>query len=304
MNGILNVYKPGGMSSHAVVSRIRKFTDTKRVGHAGTLDPMACGVLPVLVGNAAGVQALVMEHDKVYRAGIRFGLVTDTGDVTGNVLRQSEPAFSAERLDGVLAGFLGTQEQIPPMYSAIKHNGVKLYDLARKGVEVERKARTVTFYRIGVVTPFDGARCEIEVACSKGTYIRTLAQDIGERLGCGACLDSLERTVCGDYKAEDAVMLDTLEALYANGDTDAIGALLISPETLFLELPRITLPPFFERLSRNGAEVYLTKARLSPSLFDGTGLCRLYGKDCGFYAVGELADYPDGKAIRIRYRFT
>ena len=195
LSGILNVYKPKGLTSHAVVSRVRKFYGVKRVGHAGTLDPMACGVLPVLVGSAASVQELVMEHDKTYKAGVLFGVTTDTGDVTGSVLNAKTPSFDGAALKETLARFTGEIDQVPPMYSALKVDGQKLYELARRGKTVERKARKVTVYGIRLLTPFDGKRCDIEVDCSKGTYIRTLAEDIGNALGCGACLDSLERTV-------------------------------------------------------------------------------------------------------------
>lgn len=303
MNGILNVYKPSGLSSHAVVARVRRFYGVKRVGHAGTLDPMACGVLPVLIGSAACVQERIMGHDKVYRAGVLFGKVTDTGDITGTVLRESPVTFSEEQLAHVTARFVGEQEQVPPMYSAIKMNGVKLYDLARQGIEVERKARRITVYGIKLTVPFDGVRCEMEVACSKGTYIRTLAGDIGAALGCGACLDSLERLRCGDYTAENAVTVDTLEALYQSGDTAGLAAYLQSPEALFTEAPVVTLVPFYEKLALNGAEIYLKKARVREELFEKTPLCRLYNSENRFFAVGEVKDYPDGKAIKICYRF-
>ena len=302
MNGILNVYKPQGLTSHAVVSRVRKFTGVRRVGHAGTLDPMACGVLPVLVGNAASVQELVMDHDKTYKAGIRFGITTDTGDITGTVLSRQPPAFDRAALAEVLRRFIGEIDQVPPMYSALKVDGQKLYELARRGETVERKARRVHIYDIRLLTPFDGERCDIEVDCSKGTYIRTLAEDIGTTLGCGACLDSLERTRCGVYRAEDAVKVDTLEALYKAGDTAAMERLLQSAEALFEAYPVIRLSEFYERLALNGAEIYLKRARIPETLFDQSGLCRLYRND-GFYAVGRLGEYPEGLAVKIIYRF-
>ncbi len=303
MNGILNVYKPKGLTSHAVVSRVRKFYGVKRVGHAGTLDPMATGVLPVLVGNAATVQDLIMDHDKTYRAGILFGTVTDTGDVTGTVLSQNSVTFDSAALAEALKKYTGTQNQVPPMYSALKVDGVKLYDLARRGIEVERKAREITVYDIRLVKAFDGSRCEIEVDCSKGTYIRTLAEDIGTYLGCGACLDSLERTVCGDYRIENAVTVEELEALYKAENRGLLEALLQTPESLFSHLPIVKLVPFYAKLSLNGAEIYLERARIKENIFGTDGLCRLYDNEHGFYAVGELKDYPDGKAVKIKYRF-
>lgn len=303
LSGILNVYKPKGLTSHAVVSRVRKFYGVKRVGHAGTLDPMACGVLPVLVGSAAAVQELVMDHDKVYKAGVLFGVTTDTGDVTGTTLETKEPLFDDASLKETLARFTGEIDQVPPMYSALKVEGQKLYELARRGETVERKARKVTVYGIRLITPFDGKRCDIEVDCSKGTYIRTLAEDIGNALGCGACLDSLERTVCGVYRAADAVTVETLEKHYQNGDTAALAGFLQSAEVLFEDCPIVRLAPFYEKLALNGAEIYLKRARIPERLFEHGRLCRLYKENGGFYAVAELGDYPDGAAVKIKYRF-
>lgn len=303
LSGILNVYKPKGLTSHAVVSRVRKFYGVKRVGHAGTLDPMACGVLPVLVGSAAAVQELVMEHDKTYKAGVLFGVTTDTGDVTGTVLDTKAPTFDGAALNQAISRFTGEIDQVPPMYSALKVDGQKLYELARRGETVERKARKVTVYGIRLITPFDGKRCDIEVDCSKGTYIRTLAEDIGNALGCGACLDSLERTVCGVYRAADAVTVETLEKHYQNGDTAALAGFLQSAEVLFEDCPIVRLAPFYEKLARNGAEIYLKRARIPERLFEHGRLCRLYKENGGFYAVAELGDYPDGAAVKIKYRF-
>ena len=303
MNGIINIYKPSGITSHSVVSRIRKFTGVKRVGHSGTLDPMACGVLPILVGNAASVQELITGHDKVYRAGVLFGVTTDTGDVTGTVIEKKEIQFTKYDLQKVISNFIGKQLQVPPMYSAIKMDGVKLYDLARRGIEVERKAREITVYSIDVSKDFDGVRCELDISCSKGTYIRTLGEDIGKALGCGACLDKLERLSCGKYTAENAVKLEDVEQLYLDGNTKAIEDMLTSPETLFTELSAIHLPEFYTRLALNGAEIYLKKARIPEKLFESSDMCRLYTENNTFFAVGQLLDFPDGKAIKIKYRF-
>lgn len=303
LSGILNVYKPKGLTSHAVVSRVRRFYGVKRVGHAGTLDPMACGVLPVLVGSAASVQELVMEHDKTYKAGVLFGVTTDTGDVTGTVLDTKAPTFDGAALNQAISRFTGEIDQVPPMYSALKVEGQKLYELARRGETVERKARKVTVYGIRLITPFDGKRCDMEVDCSKGTYIRTLAEDIGNALGCGACLDSLERTVCGVYRAADAVTVETLEKHYQNGDTAALAGFLQSAEVLFEDCPIVRLAPFYEKLALNGAEIYLKRARIPERLFEHGRLCRLYKENGSFYAVAELGDYPEGAAVKIKYRF-
>ena len=303
MNGILNLYKPQGITSHTAVSKIRRLYGVKRVGHAGTLDPMASGVLPVLIGNAASVQNLIMGHDKSYRAGVLFGTVTDTGDITGKVISRCEPDFSAPELDDVLKKFVGEQKQVPPMYSAIKQNGVKLYDLARNGIEVERKARDITIYSITTEKPYADSRCVIDVACSKGTYIRSLAEDIGKALGCGACLFSLERTRCGVYTSERSYTLEVLEEMSARGDTEALEAALDSPEELFSGLAKVVLPDFYKRLALNGAEIYLKKAKIPEALFEKEISCRLYGADGVFFAVACLGEYPEGKAVKIKYRF-
>ncbi len=303
MNGIINIYKPSGMTSHTVVAKIRRFTGVKRVGHSGTLDPMACGVLPVLVGNAASVQELITGHDKVYRAGILFGVTTDTADITGTVIEKKAAQFTADDLEKVIKSFIGKQLQIPPMYSAIKMDGVKLYDLARQGIEVERKAREITIYSINISKAFDGVRCELDVSCSKGTYIRTLGEDIGKALGCGACLDSLERLSCGKYTADKAIRLEDIEKLYNEGNTKGIEDLLTSPESLFSDIPAVKLPEFYTRLALNGAEIYLKKAHIPEKLFENGDLCRLYTENNNFFAVGQLLDYPSGKAIKIKYRF-
>ena len=179
----------------------------------------------------------------------------------------------------------------------------KAVQLARRGETVERKARKVTVYGIRLITPFDGKRCDIEVDCSKGTYIRTLAEDIGNALGCGACLDSLERTVCGVYRAADAVTVETLEKLYQNGDTAALAGYLQSAEALFEDYPIVRLAPFYEKLALNGAEIYLKRARIPERLFEHGRLCRLYKENGGFYAVAELGEYPEGAAVKIKYRF-
>ena len=304
MTGILNVYKPQGMTSHAVVSRIRKFYNVHRVGHSGTLDPMACGVLPVLLGSATSVQEIITGHDKKYRAGILFGKTTDTGDVTGNTLSESTLNFSEKELDEILLKFTGEIEQVPPMYSAVKKDGVKLYKLARKGIEVEREARKVNIYSIERKTPLSDNKCEIEVSCSKGTYIRTLAGDVGNALGCGACLYSLERTQCGRYKAEKAVKLEYLEELYEKNDVKSLENLLESPENLFLDKSAVKLEAFYERLAFNGAEIYIKKAGIPEKLFEKDRLCRIYNEKNRFLAVGELLDFPDGKAVKIKYRLT
>ena len=213
MDGILNLYKPAGISSHGAVSRVRRIFGMKRVGHAGTLDPMACGVLPMMLGEATKLSEFMLAHDKGYTAGLRLGKTTDTQDTTGELLSESDDIPGPEEVAAAAARFAGKIEQIPPMHSAIKMGGVKLYQLARAGKSVERAPRKVEIYSIAV-TPGESVRDYIlDVRCSKGTYIRTLCADIGAALGCGGVMASLERTQCGPFRAENAVRLDELENL-------------------------------------------------------------------------------------------
>ena len=209
MNGIVIIDKPEGWTSQDVVSKLRGVLRTKRIGHGGTLDPMATGVLPVFVGRATrGVE--FFEHaEKTYEATIRLGLTTDTEDTSGAVLEEREVHISEADFLGILPKFRGNIQQIPPMYSALKINGQKLVDLARKGKEVERKPRDITIFELECLE-FSGNTARLQVRCSKGTYIRTLCKDIGEALGCGGCMATLRRVSAGEYTIEEAVPLQTL----------------------------------------------------------------------------------------------
>lgn len=303
MNGIINLYKPSGYTSHDAVARLKRFYGTRRVGHAGTLDPMACGVLPVLIGSACAAQDFLMNHDKVYRAGMRFGITTDTGDVTGTVLSEKPAAFSREEFLAALPHFLGRQKQIPPMYSAIKIGGKKLYELAREGVTVERASREIEIYDLTLVGQDSGRDYLVDVSCSKGTYIRTLCEDIGNYLGTGGTLYSLERLSCGIFRKENAVTIEELQSLYEKNDTKALEACLISPEKIFADFPAVRLSEFFARLCRNGCELYLAKLRLSEADFPMGARVRLYDSEGMFFAVGTVTAYPNGAAIKATMRF-
>ena len=303
MDGILNVYKPEGMTSFAVVARVKKFCSTKRIGHAGTLDPMATGVLPLLIGKAAVMQEKLSDHDKTYIAGIRLGVSTDTGDVTGKILEKSEVSVSDEDFLKAAKSFVGKIKQIPPMYSAIQIDGKRLYDLARQGIEVERQAREIEIYALDILSRQSDTDFVIKVSCSKGTYIRTLCEDIGKILELPACMYSLERVECGGYKKENSVSLDELEELFLQGKTEEIEKKLEPVEPLFSHLPKVVLPEFYTRLCLNGCEIYLKKLGIKEDFFGCDGLCRVYGCDKRFIGQGEVKEYPDGKAIRIKYRF-
>ena len=238
MNGFVVIDKPAGITSHDVVSRVRRILGTRKVGHTGTLDPFATGVLPVAVNDGTKAIPFLDEGSKTYEAQLRLGVTTDTLDMTGSVLSEADSSgLSREQLVSSLYGFTGAISQIPPMYSAIKQNGQPLYKLARQGVDVERKARDVQIYSLELLS-FDLPHADIRVVCSRGTYIRSLADDIGRRLGCGAALQELRRTASGPFLIEDAVTLQTLEDMAGEGRADS---LCLSPMAALGHLPDIPL---------------------------------------------------------------
>ena len=289
ISGVLLIDKPCGMTSHDVVNRVRRLYNTKRVGHTGTLDPMATGLLVVLVGRAAKAAEYLSADSKSYVAGIKLGITTDTEDTTGNILTESDNIPTESEVMSALDGFRGDIKQIPPMYSALKVNGQKLVDLARKNVTVEREARDITVSRLDCTRVSD-SEYTLTVDCSKGTYIRTLCADIGVALGCGAAMSSLRRERAGNYTIDGAHTLDELDKM----ELCEREELLIPVETLFEDLETVRLPQFYERLARNGAEIYQKK--IKTSLDVGTRV-RMYGEN-GFFALGEVMDYPDGSAVK------
>ena len=245
MNGIVIVDKPQGWTSQDVTARLRRVYATRRIGHGGTLDPMATGVLPVFVGRATrGVE--FFEHaEKTYETVLLLGRTTDTQDVTGATLAEKAVHLSPADIERVLPRFRGEILQVPPMYSALKVNGKKLYELARKGQEVERQPRPITVFELTNLG-FDGTRLSLRVKCSKGTYIRTLCQDIGEALGCGGCMEALRRVRAGEYGIEDAVPLEQLL------ESETPEQYLRSLDTMFAHCPAVTLTANQEKRCRNG----------------------------------------------------
>lgn len=236
VNGVLLLDKPAGMSSNHALQRARRLFQAQKAGHTGTLDPMATGLLPVCFGEATKFSAHLLASDKVYRTRVELGVVTDTGDAEGEVVeRLAVPALNATDVESVLARFQGEIEQVPPMYSALKHQGRKLYELAREGKSIERAARRVTVYDARLVA-FEGSAFELEVKVSKGTYVRTLAEDIGRALGSGAHISVLRRLATGPFGAEGML---TLEALTALPDQDAREATLLPVDVLAAHLPRL-----------------------------------------------------------------
>ena len=245
MNGIVIIDKPQGWTSQDVTARLRRVMGTRRIGHGGTLDPMATGVLPVFVGRATrGVE--FFEHaEKIYEATLQLGLTTDTEDVTGTVLEQKEVDISEQEFLDILPKFRGKIQQIPPMYSALKVGGQKLCDLARKGKEVERQPREIEIFELECLE-FSGNTARLRVHCSKGTYIRTLCKDIGEALGCGGCMAALRRVSAGEYTIEEAVPLE--ELLTAEDPAPYLRQV----DTMFRNYPAVTLTANQEKRCRNG----------------------------------------------------
>lgn len=288
--GVLIVNKHGGVTSHDIVYKVRRLYSTPRVGHTGTLDPMATGVLVVLVGRAAKAAEYLVSDRKGYRALMRLGITTDTEDTSGKVLTQCSEIPNAEAVRAVCESFLGRYAQVPPMYSALKVGGKKLCDLARSGVTVERQAREVEIFSLDVSATDSPDTYALDVSCSSGTYIRTLCSDIGAKLGCGAAMAALERTEAGGFSIDRAFSIAELEAMNEEQRAEA----LIPTESLFAALKEVRLPEFYERLCRNGCEIYQKKIGTSFELGQRVRIC---GKD-GFFGLGEVRDYPDGSAIK------
>lgn len=272
MNGIVIIDKPQGWTSQDVTARLRRVFNTRRIGHGGTLDPMATGVLPVFVGRATrGVE--FFEHaEKIYEATIRLGLTTDTEDITGETLCQREVGISEQEFLDILPQFRGKIQQIPPMYSALKVNGQKLCDLARKGKEVERQPRQIEIFQLDCLE-FSGETARLRVHCSKGTYIRTLCKDIGEALGCGGCMAELRRVTAGEYTIEEAVPLQALL------DAENPEPYLRQVDTMFRNYPAVTLTANQEKRCRNGNG-------FSIQLSDGT--FRAYSQSGEFLMLAKV----------------
>ena len=288
ITGIVIVDKPAGWTSHDVVAKLRGALKARRVGHGGTLDPMATGVLPVFVGRATRAAEFCENSEKEYVAGLRFGLVTDTQDITGTVLSdcsecngcngcsECETSISADKLKSVIPRFLGSQEQVPPMYSAIKIGGKKLYELARRGIDVPRPARDIFISEIELLGG-DGNDYSLRIVCSKGTYIRTLCHDIGSAVGCGAAMSSLRRTRAGAFAIGMAHTLSEVLDSISSGD---IGDIVLPVDSIFSGYPAATLGDADTRRCKNGAPCRI------EDLADGR--YRFYGPDHEFLMLGEV----------------
>lgn len=253
LNGVINVYKEKGYTSHDVVAIVRKTLNIKKVGHTGTLDPDAEGVLPVCIGQATKLADYIMAERKSYTAEITFGAETTTQDASGDIIKEYEYTFDENRLREVIDTFKGEQTQVPPMYSAIKINGKKLYEIAREGREIERKARKITVYDIRIAEINPPNKAIIEIDCSKGTYIRSLCSDIGNKLGWGAFMSSLTRTASGKFKLNEAVKLDELKNAAERGEAEKF---IIPLDDVLSGYKRVTVSEKADKYLYNGGKIY------------------------------------------------
>ncbi|MEG6611968.1 tRNA pseudouridine(55) synthase TruB [Pseudoclostridium thermosuccinogenes] len=295
MNGILNVMKPPGMTSFDVVASLRRILKTKKIGHTGTLDPGAVGVLPVCVGSATKAIEFMTEKDKLYRAELKLGITSDTQDITGQVTDTRKINVTREQVLDAIMSFVGTYSQVPPMYSAVKINGQKLYELARSGKTIEREPRVVNIYYINVIdiSEEDGSVL-FDVACSKGTYIRTLCADIGEKLGCGGCMSFLIRLKSGPFDLESSLTLDEIEELYS---ANRLKEKMFHVDRVFDDLDEVVLKEAEIRKIINGAAV-----RMFKGMKPGVQL-RIYDQDHRFVALGVTEKYEDSILLRSRKLF-
>lgn len=292
--GIFILHKGEGMTSQTAVTRVKRLFSAAKAGHTGTLDPLATGVLPVLVGGAVKAGEYMLSSDKHYIATLRLGLTSDTEDITGKVQRQEAPLPSEEEVQAVLEKFRGDIWQVPPMVSALKVGGKKLCDLAREGIVVEREARPITVRSL-TAQRLAADAYRLEVICSKGTYIRTLCADIGKALGCGGLMETLCRAEAAGFTLADAHTLEELEAMSAEQRL----SLLLPVETVFEKHEAVTLPPFFARLAKNGQPIYLKK--IGRFYEEGTFL-RMCDAE-GFFALGRVELFEEEYVIRPQKQF-
>lgn len=278
----MNVYKEAGYTSHDVVARLRGIVKQKKIGHTGTLDPDAVGVLPVCFGNATKLCDLMTDKSKEYEACLQLGVTTDTQDMSGKIFTQNEVNVDENSVREAIMSFVGGYDQIPPMYSALKVNGKKLYELAREGIEIERKPRHVDIPYIKIVE-VDLPKVTFVVGCSKGTYIRALCADIGEKLGCGAAMATLKRTKVGGFTIDDAIKLDEIEQLMQSGN---ISKYVKESDSIFMEYTKATVKKNADKVLMNGNKLYFSHidCEKKTDFIDGEKL-RVYSYNNEFKAV-------------------
>ncbi len=285
MNGIINIYKEKGYTSHDVVAKLRGILKQKKIGHTGTLDPDAIGVLPVCLGNATKVCDLLTDKDKTYETVLKLGIETDTQDMTGNILEKKEVAATEENIVHVIQSFIGEYNQVPPMYSALKVNGKKLYELAREGKVIERKPRQVVIYDIVIKNiNMQDKEVAFSVSCSKGTYIRTLCHDIGERLGCGGCMKTLIRTKAGMFEIADSI---TLEQVADMQKKETLAEKILAVDAVFSEKEKIVVAEQAITLLQNGNPLKEQNLQEIPPILADAMQFRVYDDKNIFRAVYE-----------------
>lgn len=287
MQGMILLDKPEGMTSFSAVSAVKRIFGEKRVGHTGTLDPMATGVLPILLGRATRLCELMLTADKRYTAEVLLGVETDTLDITGNVIKETDCDISASEFESVCSRFIGEYEQVPPMFSALKKDGVRLYDLARQGVEIEREARPVNIKKLDIIEKSGKNKFIIDVICSKGTYIRSLAEDLGKAIGVGATLTMLRRTETAGYTADMCVTLDELK--------DNPKKYLREADSVVSYCPSVNVTDNQTRRFLNGGELFLERLSFDIEVSDGD-LIRVYSYDNKFLGLGLV----DGELLKIK----
>ncbi len=288
-NGILIFDKPQDFTSHDVVAKLRGILRQKKIGHAGTLDPMATGVLVILLGNATRASDYASARTKEYVAGLKLGVTTDTQDITGKVLTECEHNVTREMLEQKLTEFLGTQAQLPPMYSAVSVGGTRLYKLARQGVEIERQSRDIEIEEIELLGETDGV-FNLRIVCSKGTYIRTLCHDIGAALGCGGCMASLRRTAIGPFTAECALDFDKVKVLHESGEFERV---LYSTDSAFENMPAVYLNEKGMARAVNGA--FISQNEIAEGDIPAVdALCRVYDSQGEFIMLGRGGELDRG----------
>lgn len=295
-SGIINVYKEKGFTSFDVVAKLRGILKTKKIGHTGTLDPDAEGVLPVCIGRATKVCDILTDKDKVYEAVMLLGVETDTQDTSGEVLKELPVEVSEEAVKEAILSFVGEYAQVPPMYSALKVNGKKLYELAREGKTVERKARNVQIFSIEILE-MDLPRVRMSVHCSKGTYIRTLCHDVGQKLGCGGCMDKLLRTKVGVFELADTLKLTEIDALAREG---LVEDRIISVDELFEDYTKVWMKQEFDVVVHNGNRV--KKRMFEDKLSSNAERLRVYDSKGEFIGIYEYSEERgDFKPVKMFY---
>ncbi len=291
INGVLLLDKPEGMTSNKALQEIKFLYKAAKAGHTGSLDPLATGLLPICLGEATKLSAFLLDADKRYRVRVKLGETTTTADAEGEVIERADPSgVTEERLRAVLDEFMGEQQQLPPMYSAVKHQGERLYKLARQGIEVEREPRTIQIYALELLG-FELPEFEMDVHCSKGTYVRTLAEDIGKRLGCGAYVSALRRTGVGPYSDAEMLTLEQVQAAFGDKRFEEMDQWLLPLESALANWPEVALTADAAFYMKQGQPILVPNAPTS-------GWVRLYANKTEFLGVGQILD--DGRVAPKR----